>query len=176
MDVTTCNHSQSVNEGMYTVSGTANNIVGSSEKTSIYFSKLTHFIVILNLWSLLDARWLQNVSYEKSDDNNRIDYTTATCTERDDLNISLAYNNKDTNNIMVIETKPYMANITDSFILPSSLQPSAVTHKLIIQVVTIDGIIVSTINITSTFTSPISVILASSLSKKYYCNNWLCTH
>ena len=39
MDVTKCNHTQSVNEGMYSVSVTANNIVGSSEKTSVYFSK-----------------------------------------------------------------------------------------------------------------------------------------
>ena len=161
---------------MYTVSVTANNIVGSSEKTTVDFSKLTHIIVILNLWSLLDGRWLQNVSYEKGDDNNRIDYTTTTCTERNDLNISLAYNNEDTNNIMVIETKPYVANTTDNFILPSSLQPNTVTHKLIVQVVTADGIIVSTTTIASTFTSPTSVMTTSSSGKKYYCNNWLCTY
>ena len=160
---------------MYTVSVTANNIVGSSEKTTVDFSKLTHIIVILNLWSLLDGRWLQHVSYEKGDDNNRIDYTTATCTERNDLNISLAYNNKDTNNIIVIETKPYVVNTTDSFIL-SSLQLSVATHNFIVQVVTTDGIIVSTRTVISTFTSPISVTPTSSLSKKYYCNNWLCTH
>ena len=64
--------------------------MGSSEKTTVNFSKLTHFIVILNLWSLLDARWLQNVSYEKGDDNNRINYATTACVKRDDLNISLA--------------------------------------------------------------------------------------
>ena len=34
-----CNHTQLVNEGMYNVSVTANNIVGSSEKTTVYFSK-----------------------------------------------------------------------------------------------------------------------------------------
>ena len=39
MDVTKCNHTQSVNEGMYDVSVIANNIVGSSEKTAVYLSK-----------------------------------------------------------------------------------------------------------------------------------------
>ena len=39
MIVTKCNHTQSVNEGIYNVSVTANNIVGSSEKTTVYFSK-----------------------------------------------------------------------------------------------------------------------------------------
>ena len=83
---------------------------------------------------------------------------TTICTEWDDLNILLAYNNKDTNSTIVIETKPYMVNTTDSFIL---LQPNAVTHKLIVQVVTIDGVIVSTTTITSTFTLPTSVITTS---------------
>ena len=39
LHVSNCNYSQSINEGMYTVSVTANNIVGSSEKTMVDFSK-----------------------------------------------------------------------------------------------------------------------------------------
>ena len=39
MIITTCSHTLSVHEGMYNVSVTANNIVGSSEKTTVYFSK-----------------------------------------------------------------------------------------------------------------------------------------
>ena len=39
MNVTKCNHTQPVNERIYNVSVTANNIVGSSVKTSVYFSK-----------------------------------------------------------------------------------------------------------------------------------------
>ena len=42
MDVTKCNLTQSVNEGMYNVTVTANNIVGSSEKTTVYFSKFLY--------------------------------------------------------------------------------------------------------------------------------------
>ena len=57
-----------------------------------------------------------------------------------------------------------------SFIL-SSLQLSAALCNFIVQVVTIDGIIVSTKTATFTFTSPPSVIPTSSSSKKYYCNN-----
>ena len=63
-----------------------------------------------------------------------------------------------------------MANTTDSFILPS-LQPSTATRNFILQVVTIDRVIVSTTTITPAFTSPTSVIPTSSSSKKYYCNN-----
>ena len=39
MDVTKCNHTQLVNEGMYNVTITANNIVGSSKRTTVYSSK-----------------------------------------------------------------------------------------------------------------------------------------
>ena len=42
MDVTECNLTQSVNEGIYNVSVTANNIVGLSEKTTVYFSKFLY--------------------------------------------------------------------------------------------------------------------------------------
>ena len=88
--------------------------------------------------------------------------------KRDDLTVLLTYNNKDTNNIVVIDTKPYVANTTDSFIL-SSQQLSAASCNFTVQVITIDGIIVSTKNITCGFISPTSP--TSSSSKKYYCNN-----
>ena len=39
MDIIKCNHTRSVNGGMYNISVTANNIVGSSEKTTVHFSK-----------------------------------------------------------------------------------------------------------------------------------------
>ena len=83
----------------------------------------------------------------------------------DDLNILLARNNKDTDDIIVIDKRPYVANVTDKFIW-SSLQPSTATHKLIVQVVTTDGIIVSTTTITSISTSPTPVITTSTSSKK----------
>ena len=39
VNVTTCSHNQSVKEGIYNVSVTANNIVGSSDKIPVDFSK-----------------------------------------------------------------------------------------------------------------------------------------
>ena len=90
--------------------------------------------------------------------------------KQDDLNILLTYNNKDTNNITVIDTKPYMANTTNSFIL-SSQQLSAALCNFIVQVVTIDSIIVSTRNVTCPFITPTPVTPTSSSSKKHYCNN-----
>ena len=47
LEIARCSHIQSVDEGIYTVSVTANNIVGSSEKTTIYFSKHDIYISVL---------------------------------------------------------------------------------------------------------------------------------
>ena len=48
VDVTTVNHTQSVNEGMYIVSVSANNIVGSSEKTMVDFSELMNIMLLFH--------------------------------------------------------------------------------------------------------------------------------
>ena len=68
LHVSNHSYSWSVNEGMYTVSVTPNNIVGSSEKTLVNFSKLIHIVIISQI--LLDAKWLQNINYKNIDITN----------------------------------------------------------------------------------------------------------
>ena len=55
------------------------------------------------------------------------------------------------------ESNTIIVTLTDAGLLFSSLQLNAATCNFIVQMVTIDDIIVSTKNITSTFTSPTSV-------------------
>ena len=96
-------------------------------------------LLLLNLWYLLDAAGYKILLMQKM----RIiiiiiDYTTTTGVKWEDLNIKNGINN-----ITVIEIKPYVANTTNSFIL-SSLQLTAALCNFIVQVVTINSIIVST--------------------------------
>ena len=86
---------------MYTVTVTANNIVGPSKKTSVDFSMLTGMFIIYQI--LLDVRFLQNVNYKNFDITN-IQDEVVYWVERNDLNVILLYSN-DTKNIKVIDTK-----------------------------------------------------------------------
>lgn len=111
LEIARCSHIQSVDEGIYTVSVTANNIVGSSEKTIVDYSKLIYIFQII-IWvplSLLDARWLQNVNSKNVDMTHlqaEVVFTTAACVEQDDLNVLIVYNN-DTTNIIATATKSF---------------------------------------------------------------------
>ena len=69
------------------------------------------------------------------------------------------------------ESNTIIVTLTDAGLLFSLLQLSVVTCNFIVQVVTTDGVIVSTRTVTSIFTSPTSLTPTSSSSKKYYCNN-----
>ena len=77
-----------------------------------------------------------------------------------------------TNNSIGLGEESNMINVTlpDAGLLFSLLQLSASSYNFIVQVVTIDNTVVSTRIVTSTFTSPTSVIPMSTSSKKYYCN------
>ena len=152
-------------ENTYTVSVIANNIVGSSEKTIVDYSKLIYIfqIIIRVLLSLLDVRWLQNVNSKNVDITHlqaEVVFTTAVCVEQDDLNILIVYNNN-TANIIATATKSYVANTTDSFIL-SSLQPSATIYYTLQVIDTNSNTIGSTNTGSFVFTSSSSSPMPSS--------------
>ena len=69
------------------------------------------------------------------------------------------------------ESNTINVTLPDAGLLFSSQQFNATSYNFIVQVVTIDNTIVCTRIVTSTFTSPTSVIPMSTSSKKYYCNN-----
>ena len=86
----------------------------------------------------------------------KVEYTTAVCIVPVNLTVQLTYNN-DTTNITITDTKPYVANTIDSFIL-SSIQPGA-TVSYTLQVIDANSNTVG-----STSTGNFMIASSSSLS------------